>query len=307
MLTVHIHTHLHIHTYLQLSSISFSFTLPHTHSHTHTISPPSLSLTVSGNGGTGSQVGSLQDMRRRNSILAAEGRMSASAGSLRTQSISEGSLEESTSEKNASPDKNTSSTVSSRSSRNDSSTPRSEGRTPRNLSPKLAEDTQGRSNSLGRTKESGGAGDTHTLKLSDLTAANLSSLPGAVGRHKRQPSEPVTMTTSNYSPQRIHRRQQSLLSGNSSMSTSAYSTLSERSMAGLEDDTGSTRSRLSLVPPSSRVEQSRFDPESVVELLLQDLDFSKREEEGEGSGVGLQIYVDKMLGTVHLAGPNLDR
>ena len=78
-------------------------------------------------------------------------------------------------------------------------------------------------------------------------------------------------------------------------------------MAGLEDDTGSTRSRLSLVPPSSRVEQSRFDPESVVELLLQDLDFSKREEEGEGSGVGLQIYVDKMLGTVHLAGPNLDR
>ena len=77
-------------------------------------------------------------------------------------------------------------------------------------------------------------------------------------------------------------------------------------MAGLEDDTGSTRSRLSLVPPSSRVEQSRFDPESVVDKLLQGLDFSKREEE-EGGGGGLLIYVDKMLGTVHLAGSDFDR
>ena len=145
-----------------------------------------------------------------------------------------------------------------------------------------------------------------TLKLTELTATNLSSLPGSA-HHRRQPSEPVTFMSGHHSPQRAHRRQQSLLSGNSSMSTSAYSTLSERSMAGLEDDTGSTRSRLSLVPPSSRVEQSRFDPESVVELLLQGLDFSKREEEEEGSGGGLQIYVDKMLGTVHLAGPDLDR
>ena len=90
------------------------------------------------------------------------------------------------------------------------------------------------------------------------------------------------------------------------MSTSAYSTLSERSMAGPEDDTGSTRSRLSLVPPSSRVELSRFDPESVVDKLLQGLDFSKKEAE-EGGGGGLQIYVDKMMGTVHLAGPDLNR
>jgi hypothetical protein len=77
-------------------------------------------------------------------------------------------------------------------------------------------------------------------------------------------------------------------------------------MAGFEDDTGSTRSRLSLVPPSSRVEQSRFDPESVVDKLFQDLDFSKREEE-EGGGGGLQIYVDKMLGTVHITGSDFDR
>ena len=227
--------------------------------------------------------------------------MSSSAGSLRTQSISEGSVEEGAAEQSSCSDKNTSSTVSSRGSHNDFSTPRSEERTPRNLSPKLVVDSHGLSNSLGRT----GGGDT--LKPLDLTATNLSSLPGGGGgHHKRQPSEPIVTTTSNYSPSRAHRRQQSLLSGNSSMSTSAYSTLSERSMAGMEDETGSTRSRLSLVPPSSRVEQSRFDPESVVELLLQGLDFSKREEE-ESSGGGLQIYVDKMLGTVHLAGPDLDR
>ena len=228
--------------------------------------------------------------------------MSCSAGSLRTQSISESSLEESTSQRNSTAEQNSSSTPSSRSSgKESSSTPRSEGRTPRNLSPKLTSETHGRSSSLG------GGGGGNTLKPPELTATNLSTLPGlAHHQHKRQPSEPVIMTSSNYSPLRVHKRQQSLLSGNSSMSTSAYSTLSERSMAGLEDDTGSTRSRLSLVPPSSRVEQSRFDPESVVDKLLQGLDFSKREEE-EGGGGGLQIYVDKMMGTVHLAGPDLDR
>lgn len=265
----------------------------------------SLPLSASGSGG---QAGSLQDMRRRSSVLAAEGRMSSSASSLRTQSISEGSLEASTSEHTCSSEHQAgSSTTSSRGSGKESLTPRSEERTPRNLSPKLVTETQGRSNSLGRA-ERGRDGDTGTLRpSSELTATNLSSLPGAGHHHKRQPSEPVTFMSGNHSPLRVHRRQQSLLSGNSSMSTSAYSTLSERSMAGMDDDSGSTRSRLSLVPPSSRVEQSRFDPESVVELLLQGLDFSRKEEEEEGSGVGLQIYVDKTLGTVHLAGPDLDR
>lgn len=228
-------------------------------------------------------------MRRRNSLLAAESQKSCSTGSLRTQSISEGSPEENTSEQNSS------SAPSNRSSQKESSTPRSEERTPRNLSPKLGggNDIHGRSNSLGGTEE--------TTEFSETAVPNFSVFP----QHRRQPSEPVT-TTSNYSPLRAHKRQQSLLSGNSSMSTSAYSTLSERSMAGFEDETGSTKSRLSLVPPSSRVEQSRFDPESVVDLLFQGLDFSKREEE-EGGGGGLQIYVDKMMGTVHLAGPDLDK
>lgn len=256
--------------------------------------------------GSGQQSGSgsLQDMRRRSSTLPSESRKSCSAGSLRTESISESSLEESTSERNNVDEQNSSSTPSNRSSgKESSSTPKSEGRTPQNLSPKLTSETHGRSSSLG----GGGIGAGDTLRPLELTATNLSTLPGGSPRqHKRQPSEPVVMTTSNYSPLRVHKRQQSLLSGNSSMSTSAYSTLSERSMAGFEDDTGSTRSRLSLVPPSSRVEQSRFDPESVVDRLLQGLDFSKREEE-EGAGGGLQIYVDKMLGTVHLAGPDLDR
>ena len=236
-------------------------------------------------------------------MLASESRISCSAGSLRTQSISESSLEESTSERNSTEEQNSLSTPSNQSSgKESSSTPRSEGRTPRNLSPKLTSETHGRSSSVG----GGGMCAADTLRPPELTATNLSTLPGSLHQHKRQPSEPVGMTSSNYSPLRVHKRQQSLLSGNSSMSTSAYSTLSERSMAGLEDDTGSTRSRLSLVPPSSRVEQSRFDPESVVDKLLQGLDFSKREEE-EGGGGGLQIYVDKMMGTVHLAGPDLDR
>ena len=270
-----------------------------------TPTPPPLSPSASG---SGPQSGSLQDMRRRSGTLASESRMSCSAGSLRTQSISESSLEESTSERhNSAVEKDSSSSPSNQSSGKESSgTPKSEeGRTPRNLSPKLTSETHGRSFSLGGGG-AGGLGAGNTLRPPELTATNVSTLPGSPRQHKRQPSEPVVMTSSNYSPLRAHKRQQSLLSGNSSMSTSAYSTLSERSMAGFEDDTGSTRSRLSLVPPSSRVEQSRFDPESVVDKLFQDLDFSKREEE-EGAGGGLQIYVDKMLGTVHLAGSDFDR
>lgn len=66
---------------------------------------------------------------------------------------------------------------------------------------------------------------------------------------------------------------------------------------------GSLRGRL---PTSTRMEESRVDPDAVIEKMFSGLTFSKSSEATVGEG-GLKIYVDKNLGTVTLAGPNLDR
>lgn len=108
-----------------------------------------------------------------------------------------------------------------------------------------------------------------------------------------------------------HKRQQSLVSGQSSKSTSAYSTLSERSGGSIEDGdsiSGSLRGKLTLLPTSSRVEQSRVDPQAVINNLFSAHTFESTMREREGcEEEGLKIYVDKNSGTVTLAGPNLDR
>ena len=114
------------------------------------------------------------------------------------------------------------------------------------------------------------------------------------------------------SPSGMHRRQQSLVSNQSSKSTSAYSTLSERSTAGsvIEGGDGdymssSLRARHGTL--SSRVEQSRVDPQAVVDSLFSSHTFSHSEAQLNGDQGGLKLYVDKSLGTVTLAGTNLDQ
>lgn len=173
-----------------------------------------------------------------------------------------------------------------------SSTSESQERTPRNLSPKLSDlrtDHHSRSNSVG--------GES----TPEMSATGFNSLPGL--SHRRQTSLGIV---GNHSPLRQHKRQQSLVSGQSSKSTSAYSTLSERSTGSWEDGesiSGSTRSRLSLLPPSARVEQTRVDAQSVIEQLFQNHDILAKEEEVEEGG--LKMYVDKNSGTVTVAGHDL--
>ena len=120
------------------------------------------------------------------------------------------------------------------------------------------------------------------------------------------------------SPTSTHRRQQSLVSGQSSKSTSAYSTLSERSTAGSMEEGGgevdsmygSLRGRPAMASStSSRVEQSRVNPHAVIENLFSIGNVSHHEEAelvDQDQG-GLKIYVDRNLGTITLAGPHLDR
>lgn len=68
---------------------------------------------------------------------------------------------------------------------------------------------------------------------------------------------------------------------------------------------GSLRGRLKLLATSSRVEESRVDPQAVIDNLFSGHTFDSTQAEG-GEG-GLKIYVDKNFGTVRLAGTNLDR
>lgn len=58
---------------------------------------------------------------------------------------------------------------------------------------------------------------------------------------------------------------------------------------------------------SSRVEQSRVDPQSVINNLFSGRNFDSKETEKGGGGGGLKIYVDKNFGTVTLGPNNLDR
>lgn len=133
---------------------------------------------------------------------------------------------------------------------------------------------------------------------------------GLLHQHRRLGSWSQAAHPSNTPPTTIHRRQQSLVSGQSSKSTSAYSTLSERSGGSVEPGdgdsiTGSLRGRLTLLATSSRVEQSRVDPQAVINNLFSGQTFDSKETDKGGGG--LKIYVDRNSGTVTVAGPNLDR
>ena len=108
-----------------------------------------------------------------------------------------------------------------------------------------------------------------------------------------------------------HRRIHSLsISGYSSRSTSAYSTLSERSERAVTDDTESlhsSKTRVSVQAMSSRVEHSRVDTNSVINELLKGHDLRRSEEDEEAGGGGLKIYVDRNRGDCVVAGPDLER
>ncbi len=74
-----------------------------------------------------------------------------------------------------------------------------------------------------------------------------------------------------------------------------------------ESISGSLGRKLTLLATSSRVEQSRVDPQAVINNLFSAHTFDSTIAESEGSEGGLKIYVDKNSGTVTVAGPNLDR
>ena len=162
---------------------------------------------------------------------------------------------------------------------------------------------------------------------SDLpSGTNSLSLPGgsgSIGRmqsHRRQASIPVMSTGGGSLTRAHHRRQQSLtivgVGVGSAKATPTHSpsvikagAAASRSVSSLEgpdtESICSQRSRLSLFP-SSRVEHSRVNTESIIDQLFESHDLSKVDEE-EGATGGLKIYVDKSRGTVTLAGTDLDR
>lgn len=128
--------------------------------------------------------------------------------------------------------------------------------------------------------------------------------------HRRQASDVAAGEGS--SPLRAHhRRIHSLsISGYSSRSTSAYSTLSERSERTAVDDTESlhsSKTRVSVQTMTSRVEHSRVDTNSVISELLKGHDLRRSEEDEEAGGGGLKIYVDRNRGDCVVAGPDLER
>ena len=147
------------------------------------------------------------------------------------------------------------------------------------------------------------------LQMSNGTA----SLPlrgASAHRHRRQTSLGVITNGQGGSPLKVqHKRYQSItLSGTTSKSTSAYSTMSEKSLLLESHETESLCSQRtrSTVFPSIRVEQSRVDNKSVVDALFQSHDLSRTDEEDESRG-GLKLFVDKSKGTVTVTGEDLER
>lgn len=121
--------------------------------------------------------------------------------------------------------------------------------------------------------------------------------------HRREP------TDSTSSPSRVHHRRINSLSisGYSSRSTSAYSTLSERSERPTvaTEDSESLISSRTRATTQSQVEQSRVDTSRVIDELMQESDLSRSAEEEPSQ---LQMYVDRSnKGGLVVAGPNLER
>lgn len=111
------------------------------------------------------------------------------------------------------------------------------------------------------------------------------------------------------SPSRVHHRRINSLSisGYSSRSMSAYSTLSERSErpAVATEETESLTSSRTRATTQSQVEQSRVDTSRVIDELMQESDLSRSAEEEPSQ---LQMYVDRSnKGGLVVAGPNLER
>lgn len=73
----------------------------------------------------------------------------------------------------------------------------------------------------------------------------------------------------------------------------------------MESMSGSLKGRLTLLATSSRVEQTRVDPQAVINKLFSGQTFDSKEPDKAGGG--LKIYVDKKSGNVTVAGTNLDR
>lgn len=192
----------------------------------------------------------------------------------------------------------TTDSIQEESYKSEATPPESGDNTPRIISPPdpLATLKPNRSSSFNSS-----VGSSGTVQVDPLPS-------GLVLHHRRLGS--WSQAASNTPPSTMHRRQQSLVSGQSSKSTSAYSTLSERSGASMEGGdvesiSGSLRGRLTILATSSRVEQSRVDPQAVINNLFSGQTFDSKEADKVGGG--LKIYVDRNSGTVTLAGPNLDR
>ena len=142
------------------------------------------------------------------------------------------------------------------------------------------------------------------LHIPQRTAADGYSL-SYPRSHRREPSD----SAATGSPSRVHhRRIHSLsISVNSSRSTSAYSTLSERSAPVVAaEDTESVLSSRTRVTTQTQVEQSRVDTSSVIDELLQQ-QASTLSASVEEEPPGLQIYVDRSKGGVIVAGADMER
>ena len=180
-------------------------------------------------------------------------------------------------------------------------TPSESRDTPKNLSP--------RSRARRELRELGTLPE-HLVISKGLHLSNgTASLPlrgPAAHRHRRQASLGLISSGQGSPLKTHHKRYQSItLSGTTSKSTSAYSTMSEKSLQMETHETESLcsqRSRLTVFP-SSRVEQSRVDNKSVVDELFQNHDLSRTDEEGSG----LRLFVDNSKGTVTVTGEDLER
>lgn len=164
------------------------------------------------------------------------------------------------------------------------------------------------------TEKPAGQADSRAERSNSVAGSELRLLPAQLPPDSYSLSYPrfhrrESGNSNSGSPSKVqHRRIQSLsITPNSSRSTSAYSTLSERSAHVVaSEETESVISTRTRVTTQSQVEQSRVDPTSVIDELLQqqqsDLGCSAEEEPP-----GLQIYVDRSKGDVVVAGANMER
>ena len=147
-----------------------------------------------------------------------------------------------------------------------------------------------------------------SMKCEDEPRTSKRDLPpSGLTNHRRLASWGYAINGT--SPHNSHK-QQSRLSGQSSVSTSAYSTLSEKSMGSLEGGgecdsmSGSLGRRLSSL--SAKVEKSRVNPQAVIDDLFSEHKLSSNSTVEAKEG-GLKIYYDRKSGAVTLAGPDLDK